>query len=73
MNKETQDKILELIQSYILDKGIVMEGRIEKAICLMLEDALKGYTVLGNPKDIKEFKKGLPRFASHHNVTIVEK
>ena len=70
---DKEERILEIIQERFLDVGIPLEGKLEKALVFALEDALEGYIILGKPKDIKNFKKGLPRFASHHNVTIVEK
>ena len=66
------ERLLEILQEFFLDKGLVLEGRMEKAICASIECALKGYRIEGKKEDIKEFKKGLPRFASHHNVTIIE-
>ena len=67
-----EERLLELLQEHVLDKGIVLEGQLEQAFVEFGRACLKGYRVEGKKEDINNFKRGLPRFASHHNVTIIE-
>ena len=67
-----EERVLELLQKYIFDKGLILKGEMEKAVVLMTKDALKGVSVEGKEEDIKDFRKYLPRFASQYNVRIIE-
>ena len=69
-----EERALEIYQEFILDNGIVLKSREEKLFMLAIYESLASYKsmrVEGKEEDIRSFKKGLPRFASHHNVTII--
>ena len=68
----TEEKILKIYQEFIGDKSIVLNERQQKAFCMAIGKALDGYKVFGKEEDIKTFKRHLPRFATHHNVTVEE-
>jgi hypothetical protein len=66
------EKILEYIQEFYIDVGIPLNRKLEQAVYQSLRKALRGMRVEGSKEDIRTFKRALPRFATHHNVTIVE-
>ena len=72
---EREKRAVEIYQEFILDKGIDLKSREEKAFMLAIDKSLASYNsmrVEGAEEDIKSFKRALPRFGSHHNVTIVD-
>ena len=66
------ERLIELLQKHIWDRGLTLEGEMEKAVLEFGLECLKGVRIEGKEEDVKEFKKYLPRFASTHNVTIIE-
>ena len=69
---EREKRAVEIYQEFILDKGIDLKSREEKAFMLAISKSLKGMRIEGSKEDVREFKKHLPRFATHHNVTIMD-
>ena len=67
--------MIELIQEFFLDKGIVLEDRMEKAVCESLKEALKvplRLIVNGEKEDVQRFKDFILNNSRIFNVRIEE-